>query len=62
MACVDAAGTEVARGLVNYSSEEIRRIAGAPSSRIGDLLGFRLEPEVIHRDNLVLSGRGRARA
>jgi glutamate 5-kinase len=53
--CVDAAGQEVARGLVNYSDKEARRIIGYSSDRIGDLLGYQGEPELIHRDNLVLS-------
>jgi glutamate 5-kinase len=44
----------VARGLVNYSAEESRRIIGQPSSRIEALLGYIDEPELIHRDNLVL--------
>jgi glutamate 5-kinase len=54
VACTDAEGREVARGLVNYSSEEARRIKGLPSSRIGDVLGYVDEEELIHRDNLVL--------
>ncbi len=52
--CVDAAGLEVARGLVNYASEEASRIAGQPSSAIASILGYRDEEELIHRDNLVL--------
>ncbi len=54
VACVDEAGGEVARGLVNYSSEETRRILGQPSSRFEAILGYRDEEELIHRDNLVL--------
>ena len=54
MACVDAAGSEVARGLVNYSAEETRRIMGRPSDQIAALLGYVGEPELVHRDNLVL--------
>ncbi|WP_374675975.1 glutamate 5-kinase [Ideonella sp.] len=49
------AGAEVARGLANYSSAEARLIARKPSSQIGGLLGYESEPELIHRDNLVLS-------
>ena len=45
---------EVARGLVNYSSSEARRIKRRPSAEIETLLGFVQEPELIHRDNLVL--------
>ena len=54
VACVDAEGREVARGLVNYASEETRRIMRRPSSEIEALLGYVGEPELIHRDNLVL--------
>lgn len=56
--CVDAAGQELARGLVNYSDSETRRIMGRPSSQIEELLGFVEEPELIHRDNLVLTSSG----
>lgn len=54
VACVDASGREIARGMVNYDAGETRRIMGEPSSRIADLLGYVDEPELIHRDNLVL--------
>jgi glutamate 5-kinase len=53
--CQGPAGEEVARGLVNYSAGESRRIIGHPSSRIEELLGYVDEPELIHRDNLVLT-------
>ena len=46
---------EVARGLVNYSAADARRIMGQPSSRIEELLGYVDEPELIHRDNLALT-------
>jgi glutamate 5-kinase len=55
VACVGPDGAELARGLVNYSAEESRRIIGQPSSRIAELLGYIDEPELIHRDNLVLT-------
>ncbi len=48
-------GTEVARGLANYGSGEARLIARKASSEFERLLGFTGEPEMIHRDNLVLS-------
>ena len=48
------AGLEIARGLANYSSGEARLIARKPSSEFERLLGFSAEPEMIHRDNLVL--------
>ena len=46
-------GRDIARGLANYASSEARRIARQPSARIGELLGYMNEPELIHRDNLV---------
>jgi len=52
--CVDPDGREVARGLANYSAEETRRIMRRPSSEIEAILGYIDEPELIHRDNLVL--------
>jgi glutamate 5-kinase len=51
----DKAGSEVARGLANYASSEARLIARKPSSEFERLLGFTGEPEMIHRDNLVLA-------
>jgi glutamate 5-kinase len=54
VSCIDAAGKEVARGLVNYSAQETRRIMGQPSSRIAEILGYVDDAELIHRDNLVL--------
>jgi glutamate 5-kinase len=50
----NAQGQDVARGLANYASSEARRIARKPSSAFEALLGFTGEPEMIHRDNLVL--------
>ena len=49
------AGVEIARGLANYASGEARLIARKPSSEFERVLGFTGEPEMIHRDNLVLS-------
>jgi len=51
---VDEGGAEVARGLCNYASDESRRIAGTASRDIESVLGFVREPELVHRDNLVL--------
>jgi glutamate 5-kinase len=48
-------GIEIARGLANYSAAETRLIARKPSSQIETVLGYAGEPELIHRDNLVLS-------
>jgi glutamate 5-kinase len=44
----------IARGLANYSAAETRLIARKPSSQIEATLGYSAEPELIHRDNLVL--------
>jgi glutamate 5-kinase len=48
-------GLEIARGLANYSASETRLIARKPSSQIEALLGYSNGPELIHRDNLVLT-------
>jgi glutamate 5-kinase len=48
-------GQDVARGLANYASSEARLIMRRPSSEFETLLGFMSEPEMIHRDNLVLA-------
>jgi len=55
VSCLDPAGTEIARGLVNYAARETRKIMGQPSAQIEELLGFVEEPELIHRDNLVVT-------
>ncbi|HUT42622.1 MAG TPA: glutamate 5-kinase [Gammaproteobacteria bacterium] len=55
VACIGDDEREIARGLVNYSADDARRIIGKPSSRIEELLGYVDEPELIHRDNLVLT-------
>jgi glutamate 5-kinase len=54
VACLDPGGREVARGLANYSAGEARQIIRRPSSEIESILGYVDEPELIHRDNLVL--------
>jgi glutamate 5-kinase len=48
------AGEEIARGLVNYATEDVGKILGQPSDQIESLLGYIDEEEVVHRDNLVL--------
>ena len=52
--CLDAKGHEIARGLVNYSAQETRQILRHASTEIESVLGYVDEPELIHRDNLVL--------
>jgi glutamate 5-kinase len=54
VACMDLAGKEIARGIVNYNSQEANRIKGQPSKQIEPLLGYVEESELIHRDNLVV--------
>ena len=52
--CTDQSGRAVARGITNYASSDARRIMRRASSDILAILGFVEEPELIHRDNLVL--------
>lgn len=54
VACMDTQGQEIARGLVNYNAEESARIIGHASDQIESILGYVDEPELIHRDNMVL--------
>jgi glutamate 5-kinase len=54
VACLDPEGRDIARGLVNYSADEARRIMGRQTSQIETILGYLDEPELIHRDNLAL--------
>jgi len=52
--CQDESGRKVAKGIVNYSSEEIDKIKGMKSSEIEAILGYKYDDEVIHRDNMVI--------
>jgi glutamate 5-kinase len=54
IACRNAMGKEIARGLANYSAIEARQIMRKPSSEIEAILGYEDGPELIHRDDLVL--------
>ncbi len=54
VSCCDSNGKEIARGLANYNAEESRKIHGRSSKEIESILGYVDEPELIHRDNLVL--------
>ncbi|MCU0868900.1 MAG: glutamate 5-kinase [Burkholderiales bacterium] len=54
VACIGPDGREIARGLVNYGAADARRIAGCASTDIEARLGWLTEPELIHRDNLVV--------
>ena len=51
----DITGAEIARGLANYSSAEARLLCRKPSTEIAALLGYTAEPEMVHRDNMVLT-------
>jgi glutamate 5-kinase len=51
---LDPPGREIARGLTNYSTEELNKIRGRKSSEFEKILGYRSYDEVVHRDNLVL--------
>lgn len=55
VACIDEAGNEIARGLVNYDAEEVLKLQGKSSNHIEELLGYAGEVEIIHRDNLILT-------
>ena len=55
IAILDPQGVEIARGLANYASAEARLICRKPSGEIETNLGYIAEPEMVHRDNLVLS-------
>ncbi len=50
----DEQGAEIARGLANYASSEARLLCRKPSGEFEKLLGYTAEPEMVHRDNLVL--------
>ncbi len=54
VSCHDESGNEIARGLVNYSAEEAKKIAGLPSADFEKALGYCDDAELIHRDNMVL--------
>ena len=54
---VNPDGWEIARGLVNYSTDDVRKIMGAHTHEIAEILGHKPYDEVVHRDNLVLLSR-----
>ena len=55
VACVDKEGREICRGLINYGSDEARRIMGHHSDEILDELGYMEQRELIHQDNMVVT-------
>ncbi|EAT11462.1 glutamate 5-kinase [Bermanella marisrubri] len=54
VACINEQGQIIAKGLINYNALETQKIMGKESKEILDILGYMDEPELIHRDNLVL--------
>ncbi len=52
--CESREGLKVARGLINYSASEVAKILGKASDEIESTLGYVSEPELIHRDNLIM--------
>ncbi len=54
VACVNEQGQEIARGLINYNHQDAIKIKGHATHKIADILGYIDEPELIHRDNLVV--------
>jgi len=54
VSCLDPAGREVARGLVNYHAREIKKILGRKTQEIEKILGYKYYDEVIHRNDLVI--------
>ena len=57
VACMDLKGSEIARGLVNYASDECKLIIGKPSKQIPQILGYEDDPELINRENMILSSQ-----
>ncbi len=55
VSCLSSEGQEVARGLANYNADETRQVLGLPSDQFVSVLGYAMEPELIHRDNLVVN-------
>ena len=55
VSCLGPDGSEIARGLVNYEALDADRIKGQSSDAIESILGYIDEPELIHRDNLVIT-------
>jgi glutamate 5-kinase len=53
--CISPNGSVLAKGLVNYSSDEINKIRGLKTNQISQILGHKDYDEVIHRDNMVIT-------
>lgn len=61
ISCVDALGNTIAKGLVNYSADEIRKIMGLKTAKIEQVLGYKDYDEIVHRDNLAVTAETGAR-
>ena len=57
VSCVNETGAEIARGLVNYSAVETLKIKGKGTELILEVLGYREDDELIHRDNMVVNAQ-----
>lgn len=58
---VDQAKVELARGISNYAADEVAKIRGKKTLEIESILGYKYSDEVVHRDNMVLTGEGSGR-
>jgi glutamate 5-kinase len=58
VACLAPDGKEIGLGLSNYASDEVSRLIGARGADIAERLGYPGDPEIIHRDNLVIHPPG----
>ena len=56
VSCVNSMGHELARGLVNYNADEVNKIKGQNTDDMLEILGYRQNAEVVHRDNMVVLG------
>ena len=54
MVCLNTESREIARGLINYDSDEANNIKGRRTDRIENILGYVRDHELIHRDNMVI--------
>jgi len=52
--CVNESGREISKGLVNYNSEEVKKIIGVSSDKIESILGYVNESSLIHRNNMII--------
>jgi glutamate 5-kinase len=52
--CINELGDEILMGIVNYSSEEVKKIIGLSSDKIESVLGYVNESSLIHRNNMII--------